>query len=33
MKLKKALAIHEDEAAVVRRIFDFSLGSAGTPPA
>ena len=31
VKLKKVLAIHEDEAAVVRRIFDFALGSAGAP--
>jgi site-specific DNA recombinase len=30
-KVKKALAIHEDEAAVVRRIFDFALGCAGMP--
>jgi site-specific DNA recombinase len=28
-KVKKALAVHEDEAAVVRRIFDFALGRAG----
>jgi hypothetical protein len=31
-KVKKALAIiREDEAALVRRIFDFSLGCGGMP--
>jgi len=30
-KLKKVLAINEDEAAVVRRIFDLALGRSGMP--
>jgi site-specific DNA recombinase len=30
-KLKKVLAIQEDEAAVVRRIFDLALGGTGVP--
>jgi site-specific DNA recombinase len=30
-KAKKVLAVHEDEAAVVRRIFDFALGRTGMP--